>query len=47
MIAEVLIDTNAKELNRTFDYLVPEGLEEAAQVGARVVVPFGIREKEV
>ena len=47
MIAEVLINTNAKELNRTFDYAVPEEFRKDAKIGSRVVVPFGTRKKEV
>ncbi len=27
MIAEVIVNTKANELNRTFDYSVPEGME--------------------
>ena len=47
MIAEVLINTNAKELNKTFDYAVPDELRKDAKIGSRVVVSFGVREKEV
>lgn len=41
MIAEVIINTIAKELNKTFDYLIPENLSEQIKVGTRVFVPFG------
>ena len=41
MIAEVIIDSNVKTLNKTFDYLVPMELEAEAKVGTRVFVPFG------
>ena len=41
MYAEVIINNNAKALNRIFDYLVPEDLENEIKVGARVFVPFG------
>ena len=47
MIAEVLINTNAKELNRTFDYGVSEGLKKDARIGSRVVVSFGMREEKI
>ena len=47
MVAEILINTNAKELNRTFDYAVPEEMRRNAKIGSRVVVPFGVREKKV
>ena len=41
MFASVLINTNARELNRVFDYEVPAELENSVMVGARVFVPFG------
>ena len=43
MIAEVIIQSNVKNLNRVFDYKIPEGCESKALelVGARVLVPFG------
>ena len=41
MIAEVIINSNVKTLNRTFDYLVPTELEDKVKVGARIFVPFG------
>ena len=43
MIAEVIIQSNVKNLNRIFDYKVPGEYDEIAMqlVGARVTVPFG------
>lgn len=41
MIAEVIINSNVKNLNRKFDYIIPEKLEAQAIVGARVLLPFG------
>lgn len=41
MIAEVIIDNNSKELNRTFDYNVPEEMKEQIKIGSRILVPFG------
>ena len=41
MFAEVLINSTAKELNKTFDYIVPKSIEDNVKVGARVFVPFG------
>ena len=41
MIAEVIINRNAKKLNRTFDYNIPKELEELVIVGSSVLVPFG------
>lgn len=39
MIAEVIIDSSVKNLNRVFDYQIPDFLN--VKVGSRVCVPFG------
>ena len=39
MVAEVIIDTSVKTLNKTFDYEIPTDLD--IKVGSRVFVPFG------
>ena len=41
MIAEVIIDSKAKKLNKKFDYKIPENLSDLIDVGSRVLVPFG------
>lgn len=41
MFAEIILNNNARALNKIFDYEVPKALEEKAHVGARVFVPFG------
>ncbi len=41
MIAQIMINTNAKELNKVFDYIVPKEMEKLISIGARVFVPFG------
>lgn len=41
MFAEIIINSNARALNRIFDYIVPKQLENELKIGARVVVPFG------
>lgn len=41
MYAEVIINSNAKALNKIFDYIVPESMENSINIGARVFVPFG------
>ena len=43
MIAEVIVNSVAKELNRVFDYGVPNNLD--VVVGVRVLVPFGYRKQ--
>ena len=46
MIAEVLINSNVKNLNKYFDYNVPVELTGTIQIGDRVLVPFG-RKKDL
>lgn len=46
MIAEVIINSIAKELNRSFDYIIPKSLAKELKIGARVFVPFGRQKKE-
>lgn len=41
MIAEVIINSTVKSLNRIFDYHIPSTLEKEIYVGSRVIVPFG------
>ncbi|MCH4179520.1 MAG: primosomal protein N' [Megasphaera sp.] len=44
MIAEIIINTTAKQLQKTFSYEVPPALP--VRVGSRVLVPFGSRHEE-
>lgn len=46
MIAEVIINTIAKELNRTYDYIVPNSILNEIKIGSRVFVPFGRKKQE-
>ena len=41
MIVEVIISSNAKDLNRIFDYNVPSKFENTISIGSKVLVPFG------
>ena len=41
MIAEVIVDILNKQVNRSFDYVIPPHLESIIKVGYRVHVPFG------
>lgn len=45
MIAEVIINSTAKKLNRVFDYNIPKELEDLIVVGSKVLVPFGNMKK--
>lgn len=42
-IAKVVVDIPASQINRVFDYLIPDHLTGTLEVGMRVVVPFGPR----
>lgn len=45
MVAEVIINSIVKNLNRIFDYNIPENLEKQVKIGSRVLVPFGNQKK--
>ena len=45
MVAEVIINSNVKNLNRIFDYTIPVELENKVTIGSRVFVPFGNMKK--
>ncbi len=40
MIAEIILNSNVKQLNKTFDYKVPKNMEDKIKIGSRVMVPF-------
>lgn len=41
--AKVVVDMKNDQLNETYDYIIPEVLEEFVGVGSRVLVPFGMQ----
>ena len=45
MIAEIIIDSSVKTLNRIFDYNIPKEMENNISIGSRVLVPFGRSKK--
>lgn len=45
MIAQVIINSNAKDLDRIFEYSVPEEIQEQIKIGSRILVPFGKMKK--
>ena len=47
MIAEVIVDSEVKDLNKIFDYIVPKNLEKEIKIGTRVLVPFGKRKNSL
>jgi len=46
MVAEVIINTIAKELNKTYDYIIPDSVLKDIKIGSRVFVPFGRTKQE-
>lgn len=45
MIAEVILNSNSKQLNRVFDYHIPENLASKVKIGSRILVPFSNRKE--
>ena len=46
MYIDVLIELKAKQIDKTFTYIVPNALENGIQIGKRVLVPFGKQKLE-
>ena len=46
MIAEVLVEIKAKNIDKTFSYSIPKDFKEKIEVGIRVLVPFGKQKLE-
>ncbi|WP_124057652.1 primosomal protein N' [Vaginisenegalia massiliensis] len=44
MIVKVIVDIPSSQVNRPFDYLVPESWQSLIALGSRVKVPFGTRQ---
>ena len=40
MIAKVLVQISNKNIDKTFDYIIPANLLDKIKIGIRVVVPF-------
>ena len=47
LFAEVIVDISAKSLDRPFQYIVPETMQEQAVIGAPVLIPFGRGNREI
>lgn len=45
MIAEIIVNSNARALNKIFDYIVPKEMEKDIFIGARIYAPFGKGDK--
>ena len=46
MVAEIIVNSTAKQLNKTFDYIIPKSMEKQVVIGSRVFVPFGRIKKQ-
>lgn len=47
LFAEVIVANKCKETDRTYSYLIPKDMEEKVAVGSRVIVPFGMGNKQL
>ena len=47
MYAEIIINSEAMEVDKPFTYKVPYELEDKIKVGFRVQIPFGMRNKPI
>ncbi|MDR1914540.1 MAG: primosomal protein N' [Clostridiales bacterium] len=47
VFAEVTVSVSHKKLDKTFHYIVPEGLRQDLKTGMRVLVPFGTGNKHI
>ncbi|MCD8380928.1 MAG: primosomal protein N' [Lachnospiraceae bacterium] len=47
LYADIIVDITHEKLDRTFQYRIPEALQEEIRVGSMVVVPFGASNKEI
>jgi primosomal protein N' (replication factor Y) (superfamily II helicase) len=47
LFAEVIVANKCKETDRTYSYLIPKDMEEKVLVGSRVIVPFGMGNKQL
>ena len=46
MIASIIVNHDSKQVDKFFDYIVPNELESKLKVGSRVIVPFGAGNKQ-
>ena len=46
MYIDVLVELKAKQIDKTFTYIVPKALEKSIQIGKRVIIPFGKQKLE-
>lgn len=47
MFADVIVDISVEALDRTFQYRIPEDLQQQVKIGSRVKIPFGRGNREI
>ena len=47
IFADIIVDISVKNLDRPFQYRIPEEMENSAVVGAQVLIPFGKGNRKV
>ncbi|MEA4848616.1 MAG: hypothetical protein VB106_15415, partial [Clostridiaceae bacterium] len=47
LYAEVIVSNKSRETDRTYSYLIPEEMKGSIKAGSRVIVPFGIGNKQL
>ena len=47
MVAQVVLNNKEQNIDKIFDYKIPERLESLVSVGMRVLVPFGFGNRSV
>lgn len=45
-VAQVIVEVPARNIDQSFDYLIPASLQSLVQIGSRVIVPFGKRKTQ-
>lgn len=45
--ADIIVDISHENLDRTFQYRIPQNIEESVSVGSRVMIPFGRSDRQV
>ncbi|WP_033166742.1 primosomal protein N' [Clostridium sp. KNHs205] len=45
--ADIIVDISHEDLDRTYQYLIPEALRDRALIGAQVLIPFGKGNRQI
>ena len=41
LYADIIVDISSENVDRTFEYMIPEELEGSIKCGSQVIIPFG------